>query len=68
VTSYSLAQRSPTDCGVSSKCNHEAPEGETITRNRFEALQKKKKHFKSIGTLLDMSVNCGLLLCMAVST
>jgi len=34
----SLAQRSPTACGVSNECGCEAQYGETMTRNRVEAL------------------------------
>jgi len=34
---------SSTECGVSSKCDREAPLGEARTRNRSEAPQEKNK-------------------------
>ena len=37
-------QRSPTVRDVSNECDHEDPQGETMTRNRVEAVQEKKKH------------------------
>jgi hypothetical protein len=45
ATSWSLAQRGPTECGVSSKCYLEAPEGETICNPKlFEALERENKN------------------------
>ena len=34
ATGWSLVQRSPTECGVSNGCDHEAPLGGIMTRNR----------------------------------
>jgi hypothetical protein len=44
----SLVQRSRTKCGVSSKCDRGAPEGENITQNRVEAPQEKTLLFLSL--------------------
>jgi hypothetical protein len=40
VSGRSLVQRSPTDLGVS-ECNREASYGKAMTRNPFEAPQKR---------------------------
>jgi hypothetical protein len=41
ASGWSLVQRTPADCGVSNKCEHEAKQREAINRNRVDAPQKK---------------------------
>jgi hypothetical protein len=40
ATNWSLVQRSPTECGLSNGCHHEAPWGEAMTRRQVEGPQE----------------------------
>jgi hypothetical protein len=44
ATGRSLVQRSPTECGVSNRCDREPSERETVTWNRVEAPHKKSEY------------------------
>jgi hypothetical protein len=55
----SFVQRSPTEGGVSSECDREAPKREAMTQNRVEAQNKKKYcYFLHIGAF-SLDVICG---------
>ena len=40
MLSWSFVQRNPTECGVSNECDHKAPQGQAMTRNRAEVPQE----------------------------